>query len=250
MIRGRTSMLCEPRPSVKKITRSADTSTERTDLKVFKRGEGTKDVKKRPLQVIAENEAARNLLTMHRGLIVNMADHLCVSPALVRDELIHVGNYGLLDAAKRFDLTRTNKLTTFAVWRILKEMMKYIHETIPKTASETVSLFQVETKGKEGKPRALADLLSAEGPDPEQLTIAKHTLPALLATLDGRERKVVEMLDGISGREYSRKETARSVPRKQKPSPKRLRKKEKPLTPTRIGQIYQKAIKKMTKAAE
>lgn len=130
-------------------------------------------------------------------------------------DLIHEGNLGLMEAARRFDPTRNVKFITYAVWWVREAMMHVLAEQTrafsfpPKlfavlgTGSSDVSLSDpVDSVARDGSPRELADVLAQDhvpAIDDEMIHQADlDELSAALLDLDRKEREVVTLRFGLS----------------------------------------------------
>jgi RNA polymerase primary sigma factor len=127
-------------------------------------------------------------------------------------DLIHEGNLGLIEAARRFDPTRNVKFITYAVWWVREAMMHVLADQTrafsfpPKLfstlhhASEDVSLSEPVTHA-DGTPRELVDVLPQDRVPPvEDEMIHQADLDELadaLHDLDGRELEVVRLRFGL-----------------------------------------------------
>jgi RNA polymerase primary sigma factor len=134
----------------------------------------------------------------YRGLGVSLID------------LIHEGNLGLIEAARRFDPSRNVKFITYAVWWIRESIRHLLSDQTrafsfpPKllpllgTGAGDVSLS--EPVAPDGS-RQLADLLPARGTPPVEEALIHQTdleeLAAALGDLDRKEREVVRLRFGL-----------------------------------------------------
>jgi len=126
-------------------------------------------------------------------------------------DLIHEGNLGLIEAARRFDPARNVKFITYAVWWIRESMMHVLSDQMravsfpPKLfprlghGSEDVSLSDpVEGGRRDG--RALGDLLPLDQAPIEEEIMRRadaHDLARALGDLNGKEREVVRLRYGL-----------------------------------------------------
>ena len=125
-------------------------------------------------------------------------------------DLIHEGNLGLIEAARRFDPTRNVKFITYAVWWVRESMMQLLADQTrafsfpPKlfaalgAGANDVSLSDpVSPDGS----RVVADTLQQQEVHPvEDDLIPQADLDELIAALgdlDGKEREVVRLRFGL-----------------------------------------------------
>jgi RNA polymerase primary sigma factor len=134
----------------------------------------------------------------YRGLGVSLLD------------LIHEGNLGLIEAAKRFDPSRNVKFITYAVWWI-REAMRHALSDQTRAFSFPPKLFPVlgigaddvslnEPIARDGS-RQLGDVLPQEGVPPVEDEMIHQAdldeLAAAMRELDGKEAEVVRLRFGL-----------------------------------------------------
>ena len=127
-------------------------------------------------------------------------------------DLIHEGNLGLIEAARRFDPSRNVKFITYAVWWVREAMVHLLADQTrafsfpPKlfaalhASSEDVSLSDPVTRS-DGQSRELADVLPQDQVPPvEDEMIHQSDLNELadaLHDLDGKEFEVMRLRFGL-----------------------------------------------------
>jgi RNA polymerase primary sigma factor len=130
-------------------------------------------------------------------------------------DLIHQGNLGLIEAARRFDPSRNVKFITYGVWWVREAMMHVLADQTrafcfpPKLfaalhhGGEDVSLSEPVASDHAGSrgAREFGDLLPQDGvPAIEDALIHQADLDELAAALldlDGKEREVVRLRFGL-----------------------------------------------------
>jgi RNA polymerase primary sigma factor len=125
-------------------------------------------------------------------------------------DLIHQGNLGLIEAARRFDPSRNVKFISYAVWWMRESMMHVLADQTrafsfpPKLFAslhngEDVSLNEPLGRERRDSPER-GDLLSQDQVPVEEEMIHQadlDELAAALGDLDGKEREVVRLRFGL-----------------------------------------------------
>lgn len=127
-------------------------------------------------------------------------------------DLIHEGNLGLIEAARRFDPTRNVKFITYAVWWVRESMMHLLSDqtrafsfppklfSVLHRATEDVSLSDPVARA-DGQSREIEDVLAqGQVPPVEDEMIHQSDLDELAAALldlDRKELQVVRLRYGL-----------------------------------------------------
>jgi RNA polymerase primary sigma factor len=135
-------------------------------------------------------------------------------------DLIHQGNLGLIEAARRFDPSRNVKFITYAVWWV-RESMTHVLADQTRAFSFPPKLFSAmyrvqgggadvslsdpvdggRADGQGTRSRELADAIPQEGATPIEESMIRQAdideLTAALGDLDGKEREVVRLRFGL-----------------------------------------------------
>jgi RNA polymerase primary sigma factor len=136
----------------------------------------------------------------------------CGVPAL---DLIHEGNLGLIEAARRFDPSRNVKFISYAVWWVREAMMQAMASGIrafafPPKLLRTFGSARLDrslsdpigTDGGYSGIREFGDTLAADNTAVDEAIIHRRTLEDLagaVQALDRKEREIMRLRFGLGG---------------------------------------------------
>lgn len=134
--------------------------------------------------------AAHRLITANLRLVVKIANEFRKAQANLLD-LIQEGNYGLMQAVKRYNPYKGVKLSSYAAWWIRAYILKYLMDNksqvkIATTAAQRKLFYNLQKE---------ADKLIAEGEEIDAKKIA--------ARLNVSEKEVIEMQKRLSSPDVS-----------------------------------------------
>ena len=157
-----------------------------------------------PLTPEKENEILANL-----RLVVYIAKKFDGCGTGIED-LISIGTIGLIKAINTYKTDRGIKLATYASRCIENEILMYIRKNAPHKGD--ISIDEPLNTDWDGNELLLSDVLESNdepvGRDLERLEDEK-TVREAVAGLDKREREIIEMRYGLTGRrELTQKEVA------------------------------------------
>lgn len=117
-----------------------------------------------------DNDALDELVTRNLKFVISVAKQYSTSK-IPLEELVNEGNYGLIEAAKKFDPTRGFKFISYAVWYIRKSISDYITKNsrtirIPSNKVSKLGKLKKEMEILEqinNRPTTINDLVGYEG---------------------------------------------------------------------------------------
>jgi RNA polymerase primary sigma factor len=128
-------------------------------------------------------------------------------------DLIHEGNLGLIEAARRFDPSRNVKFISYAVWWIRQAMMHVMSDearafSIPPKLLATLGRQAVDVSlsdpagrtGRDGRPLEVGELLAHDQASIADELMHQSELDELadaMRGLDGKEQEVVRLRFGL-----------------------------------------------------
>ena len=144
---------------------------------------------------------ARNLLIEHN---MRLVAHMIKKYAFTdkeADDLLSIGTIGLIKAVNTFDLSRGNRLSSYAAKCIDNEILMLLRAE--KKISREVSLYEPIGTDKEGNEIHLFDVIESGECDASENYCKKEDLVRLYrgfgSVLTSKEKKVVQLRYGIFG---------------------------------------------------
>lgn len=163
-------------------------------------------------------EARNKIIQCNLRFIVYIVDKYFSNSKYDREELISVGQIGLIKAVDKFSLSRKVKFSTYASTCICNEILMVFR--LNKKNEKVLSLDNILSdfsgnKMSDGFERiTFLDLFSDDTPLPEQ-TLEEKELKTLLIQvvdrLDDRSKMIIKMLYGLDGKVYTQEQIARSL---------------------------------------
>ena len=154
-------------------------------------------------------EAARALLIERNLRLVAFIARRFESTGVGIEDLISIGTLGLIKAVGTFRSDKNIKLATYASRCIENEILMYIRKI---SGRQEVSIDEPLNTDWDGNELLLSDVLgNDEEPISHEVEVAEERLALrrAVARLDDRERLIIELRFGLSGRrELTKKEVA------------------------------------------
>jgi RNA polymerase primary sigma factor len=129
-------------------------------------------------------------------------------------DLIHEGNLGLIEAARRFDPSRNVKFITYAVWWIRQAILHLLIDETRVASIVSMSLDAPASGADDGSGPELWERVEQETEPPAEAAFARRTLRELigkaLRDLDEKEREVVALRFGL-GRHNDQPRTLQQI---------------------------------------
>ncbi len=155
----------------------------------------------------ADVEAVQRLVESNLRFVVSYAKRYRTFGVPFLD-LIHEGNLGLIEAARRFDAGRNVKFITYAVWWIRQAILHLLTGETRAAAAASVSLDAPVRSGSDENGPELWERLEQETEPPAEAAILRRALhdqiKDALKDLDNKERQVVALRFGLSRRDEPR----------------------------------------------
>ncbi len=148
------------------------------------------------------DEGVRDALIEHNLRLVVYIARRFENTGVDLDDLVSIGTIGLIKAVNSFDCDKNIKLATYASRCIENEILMYLRRTV-KLKSE-VSFDEPLNTDWEGNELLLSDVMGTDGDvvyKKIENGVETELLKEALKKLNNREREIVEMRFGLSGKE-------------------------------------------------
>jgi RNA polymerase primary sigma factor len=150
----------------------------------------------------ADEEAVQRLVESNLRFVVSYAKRYRAFGVPFLD-LIHEGNLGLIEAARRFDAGRNVKFITYAVWWIRQAILHLLTGETRAASAASVSLDAPAGNAGDDGPE-LWERLEQEIEPPAEAALVRRALHDqirdALKDLDDKERQVVALRFGLNRR--------------------------------------------------
>ena len=159
---------------------------------------------------LAGDLEARNILVEHNLRLVAHIIKKYYTQAAEQEDLISIGNIGLIKAVNTFEPTKNIKLATYASRCIENEILMYLRKS--SNRRQDASIDEPLNTDNDGNELLLMDVLTSDQPQvgEELERSAEHAaLHRAVARLTPRERRIMELRFGLNREtEHTQKEVA------------------------------------------
>ena len=160
-----------------------------------------------------DKQYARDVLIEHNLRLVVYIAKRFENTGVGIEELISIGTIGLIKAVSTFNLEKNIKLATYASRCIENEILMFIRKS--GTRKREVSIDEPLSVDWDGNELLLSDVLGDETDSvirPMEEEEEKKEIYKAISELDERERLIIELRYGLSGRrELTQKEVATAL---------------------------------------
>ena len=157
-----------------------------------------------------DNERARTKLIEHNlRLVMHIAKKYAGNNER-EDDLFSIGTIGLIKAVDSYSSNKDVRLATYAAKCIDNEILMHIRSN--KKNYKVVSLSDTISEDKDGMELSLVDIIASEDETLEDKLTRKQRMYKLidnLSILDDKEKEIINLRYGITGKEYTQKEIAK-----------------------------------------
>ncbi|MBE7035619.1 MAG: RNA polymerase sporulation sigma factor SigK [Ruminococcaceae bacterium] len=157
---------------------------------------------------------AKNKLVEHNlRLVAHITKKYTQAPGADSDDLISIGTVGLIKAINSFDTQKNARLATYAARCIENEILMYMRAS--KKIQQEISLHECLGHDSDGNEITFIDILTAEDEDVAAKADTNMNIRKLRRyieeTLTDRERKIILMRYGLSGKPFTQRLIAQKM---------------------------------------
>lgn len=160
------------------------------------------------------DEEARNVLIEHNlRLVAHVVKKYSANGNYEQDDLISIGTIGLIKAIRSFDGSKKTKLATYAARCIENEILMLMRSR--KRSAQEVSLSDCLGHDSDGNEVTFMDILPSEEAEVAE-TVGlnldiKNLYRYIDKALEGREREIILLRYGLTGRAQTQREIAKNM---------------------------------------
>ncbi len=156
------------------------------------------------------NSAAREKLIVHNLRLVSHIVRKYYSSAKNQEDLVSLGTIGLIKAVDSYDTGHKTRFATYAAKCIQNEIL--MHFRSQRKLQNEVSINDAIDTDRDGNPLTYEDIISTDenmAEDLDRRLLAERALSYINTILTARERQVIVLRYGLSGKKSkTQKETA------------------------------------------
>ena len=141
---------------------------------------------------------AREKLILHNLRLVSHIVRKYYSSAKNQEDLVSIGNLGLIKAVDTFRVSNGARFATYAAKCIQNEIL--MHFRAQKKLSAEVSIHDTIDVDRDGNPLTYMDVISCDESIPEEISqklSSQKVLRYMESILDSRERQIIKMRYGL-----------------------------------------------------
>jgi RNA polymerase sporulation-specific sigma factor len=156
------------------------------------------------------NELARTKLIEHNLRLVMHIAKKYAGNNEKEDDLFSIGTIGLIKAVDSYSIDKKVKLATYAAKCIDNEILMHIRSN--KKNYQMLSLSDSIGMDKDGSELSLAEIIASDDETLDDKLTRKNRMYKLienLSILDEKEKEIINLRYGITGKEYTQKEIAK-----------------------------------------
>ena len=147
---------------------------------------------------MGDESAKKRLVESNLKFVVSIAKRYCNGDVPFED-IISEGNMGLIRAAEKYDASAGNKFITYAVWWIKAYIQDFIerHNKTRDIRDDVMTLS--DDLCEDDYERELTDINEEFGNTINDISYRENAIAELVASLETRERKILELYFGLDG---------------------------------------------------